>query len=229
MTPTLTSIADTAAVQVLPSDADLVAAAAATYASGATPIIANEVDRVFLTQIGEFSVFSIEGTYNLPGWLGDFLALGVREHPTKNHPTLGFLHLDFYESALRILPPMVAAAKAGPTVIGGHSRGAGLALLTGALLIDQGLRPAKLAAFAPPRVGGAQFVKVACSVPFSAYKFGDDPVPEVPFTLDPLFPYRQVPLTKIGAPLPGLHALDCHHIANYVAGVKAYLTKEAAS
>ena len=42
--------------------------------------------------------------------------------------------------------------------------------------------------------------------------------PEVPFTL-PDFPYAQVPLTKIGEAMP--NAIDCHHVSNYVAGVRA--------
>jgi hypothetical protein len=151
--------------------------------------------------------------------VGDFLALGVRDHPTTNHPTLGFLHLDFYESGLRISQQVLPFASAGPVAIAGHSRGAVLALMATAILVDGGAPIVKVGAFAPPRGGSDPFVKVVTSIPFCAYKFGDDPVPEVPFTILPAFPYAQVPLTKVGKPLP--NALDCHHIQNYVDAVQA--------
>jgi len=203
----------------LPTDAQLVDAAAATY-TATLPWLQFAEDRLFRSQLPSgVMVFSFEGTYNAPGWVGDFLALGVRDHETTNHPTLGFVHLDFYQSALQFIAPLAAAAKEGPIALGGHSRGAILALMAAGLLIDGGAPVIKIGAFAPPRGGGPTFIKIVTSISFCAYKFGDDPVPEVPFTLMPAFPYEQVPLSKIGEPLT--NALDCHHIANYVSGVHA--------
>lgn len=205
----------------LPSDSELVNAAAATYEPGATPFLQNPgfPDRLFRAERADGLVtFAVEGTYDLAGWIGDFLALGTKDQPTKNHPTLGFVHLDFYEAALRLLAPIEAEARQRPVAICGHSRGAALAAMLAGLLIDDGLPPVKIGLFAPPRAGGALFVKIVTSIPCSAYRFGNDPVPEVPFTL-PDFPYAQVPLIQVGQVFPD--AIQCHHIANYVAGVHA--------
>jgi hypothetical protein len=59
-------------------------------------------------------------------------------------------------------------------------------------------------------------------VPVAAYRFGNDPVTEVPLTL-PDFPYAQFPLIAIGAPcaIP----TECHHIDHYVSGVAAEVVK----
>jgi len=209
-------------MMILPTDAEMVNIAAATYTTAAAPFLDHDgtPDRVFLTTRAEGLLeIAIEGTYNLPGWASDFLALGVRDHEVKNHPTLGFIHFGFYESAIRLLPRMELVAKGKPFSIQGHSRGASLAFMLSGLMIDDGMAPIKVGGFAPARAGGALFVKIATSAPFCAYKFGDDPVPEVPFTLWPDFPYAQVPLNKIGKPMP--IAIDCHNIANYVGGVTA--------
>lgn len=205
---------------ILPTDFEMVQAAAASYVRGAAPYFqpAGFVDRLFLVDTPACAIFSTEGTVNFPGWEGDFLALGVREHPTASGPGLSFLHADFYEAALRLFPAVQAVAKTKPVAIGGHSRGAGISAPLAALLIQAGIVPVKVALFAPPRAGAQDLVDlVRNACPTSAYKFGDDPVPEVPFTL-PDFPYAQFPLIKIGKPLP--IALDCHAIVNYVSGVR---------
>jgi hypothetical protein len=206
----------------IPSDLELCQACAASYGPG-TPYFQPPgfTDRLFLTETADYATLIPEGTYNAPGWVGDFLALGVREHPTTSAAGLSFIHADFYEAALRLLPAVQAVAARKPIALGGHSRGAALAAMLAALLIQQNIIPVKLALYAPPRVGAADFIALVTSalgvVP--AYKFGDDPVPEVPFTLEPDFPYEQFSLTKIGAALP--IAIECHKITNYVAGVQA--------
>jgi Lipase (class 3) len=205
----------------LPTDAELVQCAAATYVPGAVPFLENPgfADRLFMTRRADgLTIFSVEGTYNAPLWIGDFLALDTEDQETKNHPTLGMVHADFYQAALRLLAPIETATRQGPVAVCGHSRGAALAAMICGLLLDDGYPVVKMGLFAPPRAGGALFVKIVTSVPFCAYRFGDDPVTEVPFTL-PDFPYAQVPLTAIGRPM--IPAIECHHIANYVAGVQA--------
>lgn len=200
------------------SDHTLVLAAAATYDIAAIPSF--EADdhalRVFMTKVDGLTIVAIEGTHDPLGWLIDLLAIPTQDHEMKEHPSLGFLHAGFYESANAILPFMDSIE--APFAICGHSLGAALALLIGAMLIDRGRPPVKIGVFAPPRVGGDRFVSVATSVPLCAYRFGDDPVTDVPYTW-PDFPYRQVPLTAIGKPL--WPAVSCHHIANYVAAFEA--------
>ena len=212
---------------VPPTDSALVDLAAGTYQPGRIPFIssADGAADVFVTRDPDITHISVEGTHNVQGWAADFFALYVADtvqagaaHAVTNHPTLGMLHAGFYALALGLVGRLSLTAKAGPYDIEGHSLGAALALLLGALLIDDGLPPIKIGAFAPPRVGGTRFVKIATSVPFCAYRFGNDPVPDVPFTL-PGFPYAQVPLKQIG--MPKIDPFECHHIANYVEGVHA--------
>ena len=202
---------------VLPTDIELVQAAAATYDPAAAPFyndFANAIDIFQTTRADGLNIIAIEGTHDAQGWGIDFCALGIEDHPGTNHPTLGFVHAGFLASALLALPHITAKQ---PYAICGHSLGAAMALLIGGLLIDNGTPPMKIGAFAPPRVGGEQFVKIVATVPLCAYQYGNDPVPRVPFRILPLFPYMQVAMTSIGT--PRLDEFSCHNIANYVAGV----------
>jgi hypothetical protein len=207
---------------IIPTDVELVDYAAATYAPGGTPFIndlGSSVCVYLSTRPDGLNIIAIEGTHNVYGWVLDFLATRMTDQEGVNHPTLGFVHSGFYLAARSMIDRLDAVAAKGPYAICGHSLGAALALLLGGMLIDDGVPPVKIGAFAPPRVGGSQFVKVVTSVPFCAYAFGDDPVPNIPFTIPPDFPYEQVPITDIGAPMP--NRFDCHSIVNYVSGVTA--------
>lgn len=208
---------------VLPTDGELVGYAAATYAANAKPFI-SDLDssiRVFLTTRDDgLNVIAFEGTHDVLGWALDFFAIKVEDHETVNHPTLGFLHAGFYRAALTVLPRLSLVAKRGRYAICGHSLGAVLALMVGALLIDDGTPPVKIGAFAPPKGGGDMFVKVAASVPYCAYRYGQDPVPLVPLAF-PELPYRQVSLVELDAPR-SVDLFSYHNIANYVTGVKAF-------
>lgn len=211
-----------------PTDVELVSAAAATYTATAQPFTKDPLSAacVFLTTRADgMLLFPFEGTHNPPGWLADFSALHVWDHSTTKHPTLGYIHLGFYQLAMRLLPPILHEIRKDnrPFTLVGHSLGAALALLVGAMLIDRGLRPAVIGAFAPPRVGDARFVRVATSVPVRAFRYGDDPVTQVPFYIPLFFPYRQVPLIAIGKPLPD--RFSCHHVQNYVDAVHAKATE----
>src|SRR5208282_1394192 len=145
-----------------PNDIELVEDAAASYGGG-SPFFqpAGFTDRLFRSpspSIPGLTIFAVEGTYGVPGWIGNFLAFGTEDQGTANHPTLGFVHLDFYVAAQRLLEPVREAAKAGPIALAGHSRGAALAAMLAGLLIDEGLKPAKVGLFAPPRIGGAALI-----------------------------------------------------------------------
>lgn len=207
----------------LPTDAELVAAAADTYVSRAVPFVSNlgGAGRVFLTTRSDgLRIFAMEGTHDPVGWLLDFFALRAWDHPTVNHKTLGLVHAGFYGLARVLLPKILeAVGRGGPFALAGHSLGGGLALLIGGLLIDRGYPPAKIGAFAPPRVGGPNFVSAIANVPFCAYRYGDDPVTQVPFKIPYLFPYSQVPLTCVGTTM--IDKFLCHFIGNYVGAVKS--------
>ena len=217
----------------LPTDLDLVSCAAATYTrddpfcdvlGSSLVIFTSRLPSGLLT-------IDVEGTHNPPGWALDFLALEADSHLGLNHPDLGWVHAGFYAACHLAFQKILPLAQQEPLAIDGHSLGAECALMLGAMLTVAKLPPVKVGAFAPPRGGGAQFVRIATSVPFCAYRYGDDPVPEVPFTIDPLFPYQQVPLTHVGPPATGIATnilaeliakTGDHHIGNYVTGVRAF-------
>ena len=210
----------------LPTDSELVEAAAATYVKGAAPFIC-DVDsaiRVFKTIRSDgLIIIAIEGTHDALGWLLDFLGTKSDDEQGMNHQSLGFLHSGFYACSIAPLARIALAVNNNPYAICGHSLGAIVALMVGAMLIQDALPPVKIGSFAPPRGGGAQFVKVATSVPFCAYRFGNDPVPEIPVAI-PEFPWQQVPLTAIGKPMTW--PFNCHAIGNYVTGVVAACGQE---
>ena len=202
------------------SDSELVDAAARTYSQGAKPFIDDlgSSIRLFLTTRADgLNVVSVEGTHDALGWLIDFLAVPADEHDGVDHPALGLIHAGFYVAAQAVIDRVDEVA-AKPYALAGHSLGAAMALLLGGLLINRGRPPMKIGAFAPPRVGGDQFVKAVGKVPVSAYIYGNDLVPDVPFTILPAFPYEQVRLIQVGQ--PRADRLSCHAIANYVAAVK---------
>jgi len=212
----------------IPTDAELVDCAAATYAPGAVPDFedAGQSVRVFLTTRADgLNIIAIEGTHDPLGWALDFCATEIHDQQGLNHASLGFIHAGFYGSAVLALTRCALIAAKGPYAICGHSLGAALALLIGALLADDQLPAIKIGAFAPPRVGGGVFVKAVTTGPFCAYRYNVDPVPEVPLTITPAFPYLQLPLTALPGPSIPLfditRRIACHHIANYQAGVKA--------
>lgn len=207
------------------SDHELVLAAAATYDPKASPFFqaADGALRVFLTRsaAGDLTIISVEGTHDPLGWAFDFVAIPEETRPTVDHPTLEWVHEGFFLLAALMMPSAREIARRGPYAICGHSLGAALAVLSGAMLVLEGLPPVKIGAFAVPRVGGDRLVSVATSVPLSAFRYADDPVPMVPFTLR-RFPYRQVPLEQIGRASFARAIVDpffYHHVAGYVADV----------
>ncbi len=205
------------------SDHDLVVAAAATYDPAAIPLyegIGGAV-RVFLSKVNGLNVVAIEGTKNAPGWALDFVAIPEEDRPKTDHPSLDWVHAGFMTGATLAIDSVRRVAQQAPYAITGHSLGAALAELIGALLSLEGLPPVKIGSFAPPRVGGDKFLSVLMSLPVTAYRYADDPIPLVPFFL-PGFPYRQVPLIQIGRGSFARAILDpfvYHHCQNYLSGV----------
>jgi len=202
------------------TDREAALAMAATYGAG-NPTFASldSAIRVFLSDAPDGSVtVSIEGTHDPLGWAIDFLAIGVRDREMVHHPSVGMVEAGFLLAAQSVIGAI------GPAVAGkrfnmiGHSLGAALALLLGALLGDEGHAADAIHAFAPPRVGYDDFLAALKRIGSAvrAFRFHNDPVPLAPLTLPPLWPYRQVPLIGLG-PAP-THALDPadHHYPNYV-------------
>ena len=207
-----------------PTNIELVDAAAATYDPAATPTIQmlHTSVRIFQSKSADgTNIIAIEGTHDVAGWIEDLLALEVSGggNPGTNHPMLGFVHAGFLLDASLVLPSVRQIVQQGPYAICGHSLGAALALLLGAMLTVEGTAPLRIGAFAPPRVGGEQFAEIVKSVPSICPRYGDDIVPEVPFTLK-AFPYIQVPLLELEDPQK-LDRFSAHNVRNYVTAIHA--------
>jgi hypothetical protein len=210
----------------IPTDSELVDAAGATYSPAAIPLISDlgsAIQVYWTTRDDGLHNIAIEGTHDPLGWALDFFALRTIDHGGMIHPALGFIHAGFYLAANAVVDRIQAKLDGEAYAICGHSLGAAMALLLGAMLAVAGFPPVKIGAFAPPRVGGEMFANWIKTIPHCAYRYGHDPVPLVPMALQPFFPYQQVSLIEIDAPFQRDIFLD-HHITNYVEGVHAAAT-----
>jgi len=208
----------------LPTDVELLDLAGQTYKTDVAPYFedADHAIRVFFVRRPSdgLAMFSFEGTHDRLGWLIDFLSLMLKDQQGLDHRTLGRVHAGFYAACLSAAPRIIVVAQKEPVVFAGHSLGAAMALMMTGLFIDYGLAPIRTGAFAPPRAGDQTFVDAVTSVPFCAYRNGNDPVTQVPFALRD-FPFRQVPLTQVGRRRIWFPA--CHHFPNYDSTVRQYL------
>ena len=212
------------AAVALPTDVELLQVAGETYRKDAVPYFedADHAIRVFLIRrpSDNLAMFGFEGTHDELGWLVDFFSLMLKDQQGLDHRTLGRVHAGFYAACLSAMPRIVLIASREPVAFAGHSLGGAMALVCAGMFIDYGLAPIRVGAFAPPRCGDQTFVDAVTSLPFCAYRFGNDPVTQIPLSLRD-FPFRQVPLTQVGARKLWFPA--CHHFANYDAGVRAWI------
>lgn len=208
----------------VPSAIDLVDAAAVSYDAAAKPWFVDDDNavRIFLVRLKSgLACFVPEGTHNLTGWLLDFAALMAPAPQRFDHKGLGPIHSGFYYASLPALTEILKVALTEPVGMIGHSLGAAMAILLGCQLIDFGIKPVVIAGYAPPRVGTKHLVKIATSVPHQYWRYGTDPVTQVPFRLRKE-PFEQVPLTHIGPPAGPIWKPSNHHFPNYQSGVRAY-------
>lgn len=203
------------------TDRDLVLASAATYTSP-TPTFSglDSAARVFRTVIGDTAIYAIEGTDNPVGWLMDFMALPVEAHATVDHPDIGCVHGGIFAVLLSVWPQMLASIQDDiksemKIAITGHSLGGGCAVLAVGLLVSIGIFPIQSSFFAPPRVGFKTLHELVDKVSTSAYRNGNDPVPEVLIRAIPVWLYEQRPLLCGGISVRP--PWDAHHIPLYVA------------
>ena len=136
-------------------------------------------------------------------------------------PGLGSVHEGFLRIAMSIYPQIVASVvPAEKIILTGHSLGAAVAMVLAALLArDCHAKEIELIGFGCPRVGAQRLAVRLWGVKTTLYRFGNDPVPLVPWLLlwrlPPVIMMHPAPLTKIGTPLPEL--ISNHAIGNYVA------------
>jgi hypothetical protein len=139
-------------------------------------------------------------------------------------PGLGYCHDGFQSAALSIWPmvkeTLFANGKHAPRItFTGHSLGGAIAVILAALTLrDKLADEVELVTFGCPRVGAQRLALSLFSAKKTLYRFGIDPVTQVPFTwlfhLPPVVYMHPTTISRIGAPeLP----LICNHaISNYV-------------
>ena len=195
---------------MIPTDAQLCAAAAAAYAMPATFAV-SDIHAV-VAAIDGLTVVAFRGTVPT-SWRDWFRDIDAVPTPVMDHPRLGLCHRGFMSGAEAILP-MLLPALTGPYAMVGHSLGGALAVSAAALLADLGRPPVVLTTFGAPRVGiGGRLAEVLAGAPGRSYRRGDDPV-----TTIPIWPFRHHrALTHIG--VASIDAIADHAISGYAAAL----------
>ena len=138
------------------------------------------------------NIVAFPGTNNIECWLTDLDAV------VTSVTGLGNLHAGFWKAFLEILDPAMALS---PSVLVGHSEGAALAILYGAMLCLAGKPPREIYGFEPPRVSADVTLKHLFQdhgVKVYLYRNGEDLVPLVP---DVIYSWQHpAELIKIGKP-----------------------------
>lgn len=212
-------------IHPIPTDVELLEVAGQAYLADAAPFFFDEmmgVKVVFRRTAAGCAIMGFRGTQTAWGWVTDFTVWMAADQRGVEHQTLGLVHEGFYRAALICLGKILDVADKEQVALAGHSLGAALALLVGGLLTDHQTPPVRVGAFAPPRVGTKQFIDLAAGIPTCAYRYGRDPVTEVPFTLRGLS-FEQVPLTHLRPPrlLPKVWWPGDHRFENYDSAVRA--------
>ena len=140
---------------------------------------------------------------------------------------VGNVHAGFQRIATQLYPYIVATVFPGgaqiPQVtLTGHSLGGAVAMVLAALMQRDGLaKSITLVTFGCPRVGAQRLAATLWNVRKTLYRFGNDPIPEVPWILWHQFPpvlmMHPTVLTPIG--ITKLELLSNHDISNYVSAL----------
>lgn len=155
--------------------------------------------RAVITEIDGAVAVAVRGTLitSVDNILTDLDALPVV------HANLGSVPRGFLLAAMSLLPLVEAQIAGRPVVVTGHSLGGSVAILLAAML---SVPPIEVVAFEPARSGMAGIVGCMSSINGTIYRYGDDPVPEVP-----PWPYRHPwNVTAIGHSMPD--PISCHSI-----------------
>lgn len=137
---------------------------------------------------------------------------------------LGWCHSGFLSGARSVVGQIAADLAGRRVILCGHSLGGALALLTGALFVVEHRNPTAIVTFGAPRAGFKRYADTLRMTAVRQYRLGDDPVTEVPW-LCGLYRHPR-PLRQLAAPW-AIDPLEDHHVARYVAAVKALRTPPA--
>lgn len=152
---------------------------------------------------GDVHVF--RGTDDLASWLADLDCDVIAVEG------LGKIHKGFYGALAAILPECLDLPR--PSAVVGHSLGAAMAIIYGAVLAQLG-HVVPVYAFEPPRLCGdavMQDLLAANKVSWFATRNGLDVVTQVPLDLS-----LPGPLTKIGTPSFSLDNVTDHSIGRVI-------------
>lgn len=167
--------------------------------------------RAVLTELDGELVVAIRGTVitSLENILTDLDVL------PSMHAHLGTVPRGFVLAAMSLMPLIAPHVAGRQVVVTGHSLGGSVAILVSALLAASGTPPVETVAFEPARTGMAALPVFMASLKGTIYRFGNDPVPEVP-----PWPYRHPwSVTAIGHPM--LDPISCHSMAGVVAWLQS--------
>lgn len=177
---------------MMPNDANIAALCADIYNYADRPHAVwdhFEADAVHgicwaLKRCAGYDVVVFRGSETLQDWRRDFRAIAVESR-------IGTVHAGFYagmEHAWTDIRPLIRQ----PVYVSGHSLGAARASIMTAIMIVDGMPPARRVVLGEPRPGFANLGKIVASVPGASYRnakpagfpFEHDLITDVPFDVD---------------------------------------------
>lgn len=168
------------------------------------------IDHNDLRLVIDGDMVTVRGTVlnSFENWLRDFDALPLASD-------FGMCHAGFLHGALNLLP-LVLDRITPNYVLTGHSLGGAIVIILGAMLVRVGKPPSRLVTFEAPKAGGMQLRMPYANISVTQYRYGNDPVTDVPF-LPGVYEHLR-DLTNIGQRM--IDPIDCHHISRTVEALK---------
>lgn len=198
-------------------DIQLCDACSQTYVNGALPTWNTGDVHVFLTRTALAWIIAFKGSVSLQDWFDDFKAL---PRASTTDPAIGDVHTGFLDDVSEIYHDLSGEVQEhlgdAKLYVTGHSKGGAEAQVCAALLLSEGFRVDCLTTFGAPRVGGLGRILEALDSPSmgSDYRYGMDPVPEVPIWMPHPRQVSHIGPLKTSAP-PFGDPLRDHHIRTY--------------
>lgn len=139
----------------------------------------------------------------------------IEGFPSKSlaFPQLGHCHRGFLRGAESLLGVLATRLYARRITLTGHSLGAAVSLLLAAMLTAQGTPPELLVTWESPRAGGETLKALLAPVEVRQYRYGNDPVTELPW-LPGAYCHVREPLIQIGRPM--FPSIQCHSMAGII-------------
>jgi hypothetical protein len=166
----------------------------------------NSASRAIVRQTAGGLVIAFPGTDNWDCWGADFDVIPM------NVPGAGKFHRGFWLAWQAISVSVLAALKAQPVTLVGHSLGAAIAIAAAVEMTISGNAPVAVFGFEPPRVSPDLGIRtLLAKLPVHLYKNGNDIVPDIPLGW-----HHAALLTHIGKPDLPLGNVRDHAIARVI-------------